>query len=200
MRKTMAEQMAEVGLGLLHFGNEVQLGGAVYTGMGKTVVVLFPEEVENHDPVEVLRLDRGEWETFLRQTDLMETEVLAKKDDGTLFKAIARKSQRQIDQVVSWSVFRRDGYRCRYCGDDRVPLTVDHLVLWEEGGPSTADNLVTACRKCNKTRGRMQYAAWIGCEYYRKVSARLPFAVREDNLALVDRLDQIQRVVHVRSR
>ena len=60
-----------------------------------------------------------------------------------LYKAVIRKCQRNIEQGVSWNVFRRDGYACRYCGNKEVPLTVDHLVLWEESGPSTEANLVS---------------------------------------------------------
>ena len=69
--------------------------------------------------------DTEDWKKVLRQTDLLETEVLALSEDGKLTKAILRKSQRQIEARISWNVFRRDGYRCRYCGrgTQRGPFT-----------------------------------------------------------------------------
>jgi 5-methylcytosine-specific restriction endonuclease McrA len=38
-------------------------------------------------------------------------------------------------------------------------------------GASVEDNLITACRKCNKTRGNMLYEDWLNSDYYKKVSA-----------------------------
>lgn len=49
------------------------------------------------------------------------------------------------------NVFRRDGFTCQYCGDQPGPavLTLDHVTPRALGGPTTWDNLVTACRRCN---------------------------------------------------
>jgi hypothetical protein len=145
------------------------------------------------DPVVVLDMDLEDWRTFIRQTDLLETEVVAPDQDGKLVKAILRKSQRQVDQGTSWVVYKRDGYRCRYCGIDGVPMTVDHLVLWEEGGPATPENLVTACRKCNKKRGNMQYGDWLQSPYYKHISKRLIIAAVEANEAVLATLPSIPR-------
>ena len=52
-------------------------------------------------------------------------------------------------------VLERDGYRCRYCGDPEYPrewLVADHVVP-APGGETSLDNLVTACRPCNKSKG-----------------------------------------------
>ena len=88
-------------------------------------------------------------------------------------KAVLRKSQRNIEQGISWQVFRRDKFTCRYCGKDDVPMTVDHIVRWENLGDSVPDNLTCACRKCNKTRGGMEYPDWLDSDYYKKVSKNL---------------------------
>lgn len=187
-------------LNLLSFGNTIQLAGAIYEGEGKAYLCYFPGE---HDPSSVpvdLEMTPEEWVTFLRQTDIMEVEVLAKAKDGTITKALLRKSQRQIDAAVSWRVFKRDGYKCRYCGRDDVPLTVDHLVRWEEQGPTIEPNLVAACKKCNRTRGDHSYPQWLEHPYYRKVSAALIEDQRRANRKLTETLDAIPRVDHVRSR
>lgn len=194
---------------LLDFGNEIQLAGAIYVGKGMNCLVVLPDEelvppehpTDTTDvPNRVLKLDREEWIEFLRQTDLQNVEVAAQGEDGTFRKAIVRKTQRQIDQNVAWRAYRRDGMRCRYCGDDKVPLTVDHLVCWEEGGPTTLGNVLSSCRVCNRVRGRTPYDRWIlEHRHYRESSKKLPFAVREDNEALIETLAAIPRVP-VRSR
>jgi hypothetical protein len=183
-------------LDLLSIGNTIQLSGAIWTGDGKTFLCLFPgEQVEM--PVDTLEMTTDEWQQFLRQTDIMEVEVLAEAPDGKMAKAIIRKSARQIAQRVSWEVYHRDDFKCRYCGQGPgIPLTVDHLVLWESGGPSTKDNLLSSCKKCNKTRGNTEYADWLGHPYYKKVSQNLPAHVLQDNLELVAELAAIPRMVH----
>lgn len=143
--------------------------------------------------LKVLDMDLDDWRAFIRQTDLLETEVVAPDQDGKLVKAILRKSQRQVDQGTSWVVYKRDGYRCRYCGIDGVPMTVDHLVLWEEGGPAIPENLVTSCRKCNKKRGNMQYGDWLESPYYKHISKRLIIAAVEANEAVTATLPSIPR-------
>lgn len=186
-------------LNLLSIGNTIQMIGAVYQGEGKTFVTIFPgEDIDN--AIHELHMSSAEWEIFIRQTDLLEVEQISKSPDGSVVKAIVRKSQRQIEQGVSWRVFKRDGYRCQYCYGDDVPLTVDHLITWESGGPSIESNLLSACRRCNRTRGDISYEAWLNHQYYRKVSQNLPPEVRAKNEALVETLSFIPRSTKVRSR
>ncbi len=186
-------------LNLRSFGNTIPMVGAIYAGEGRTFLAYFPDSTHEHNP-EPLHMNPGEWEAFLRQTDSMETEILKKAADGAVVKAIARKCERNISQVVSWKVFKRDLFSCRYCSDDDIPLTVDHLVLWEEGGPSIEANLLASCRRCNKTRGNTQYADWLKHPYYRRVSEKLSERTREANQELVATLDKIPRLVYPRSR
>ena len=68
-----------------------------------------------------------------------------------------RASSRQpIGARTRFDVLERDGFRCVYCGatPDEGRLVMDHVVPVIEGGPSTADNLVTACEPCNQGKGR----------------------------------------------
>jgi hypothetical protein len=198
-------------VGLLKFGNTIQLAGAVYAGEGLLFLAMFPEDRslikgdyrygEDMGPsLVILDMDEEDWQVFLRQTDLMEVEVLTKASDGTLAKAIVRKSARQIDQGVSWRVFKRDGYACCYCGNDSTPLTIDHLITWESMGPTTEANLLSACRKCNKTRGETEYGAWLLHPYYLEVSKKLTPARRAANEALVATLSAIPLRVNQKSR
>ena len=187
-------------------GLEIQLVGGIWEGQvnGTDVAYLcrFPE-YNPPNPLTVacnVAMDESDWKIFLKQSDLAETEVLSKTEDGKLYKAVMRKCQRQIGQQVSWNVFRRAGFRCEYCGRDDVPLTVDHLVLWENAGPSTEDNLLASCRKCNKTRGSTEYADWLKHPHYRRVSKNLTPEQRQANIDIAATLDGIERVIHIRSQ
>jgi len=187
-------------IGLLNFGNTVQLVGVIYQGSdleNETYLLYFPDETPSDHPVTV---DVEDWKELLRQTDLMETEILERAKDGKVTKAIVRKSARQIEQGVSWNVFRRDSYECRYCGKNDCPLTVDHLVTWETGGPSIEENLVSACKKCNKVRGNDSYPDWLKHSYYQKVSRNLTDVQRAENRAVLDTLDSIPLMVNRKSR
>ena len=189
----------EKDIGLLKFGNTIQLVGAIYQGEGATYLAIFPgEKIDVMEKPHILTVE--DWPAFLRQTDLLETEIIERAQDGKVTKAIVRKSARQIEQSISWAVYRRDGYACRYCGRDDVPLTVDHLVLWEEGGPSIEENLLSACKKCNRTRGNTPYAEWLAHKHYKRVSENLSPEVRSQNEALIGTLDAIPLRVSRKSR
>ena len=51
------------------------------------------------------------------------------------------------------NILRRDGHRCQYCGENDVPLTVDHVIPKSRAGEDTWENLVTACVQCNNRKG-----------------------------------------------
>lgn len=180
-------------LPILSFGHTVQMAGAVYVGDGKSYLFMFPDD-DLEGPLETVEASLDDWKELVRQTDMLDMELLVQQPDGSVRKAIYRKSERQIDQNVTWSVFRRDNYICRYCGKNDVPLTVDHLILHHEGGPSVEANLLSACRKCNKIRGDVQYADWLNHPRYRETSKGLTQQVREQNIAAAAALDKIHRV------
>lgn len=187
---------------VMDIGNEVTMVGGLWGGKGELFICLFPESNYAADDVDVrvMKMSADEWKVLIKQADLVETEALERAEDGKIYKAVVRKCQRTIDAKVSWNVFRRDGYRCRYCGRDNVPLTVDHLILWEEGGPAIEENLVAADRRCNKTRGNTQYADWLMHPYYKRVSRNLTDEQRSVNRKLVETLDAIPRFVGKRKK
>ena len=66
---------------------------------------------------------------------------------------------------VSWEeamkVFKRDRFKCQYCGLDGLNvfenwlvLTIDFVHPRAHGGSRRMDNLVTACRPCNIMKGK----------------------------------------------
>ena len=99
-----------------------------------------------------------------------------------------------------WKVFERDDYQCRYCGKTGVPLTGDHLILWEHGGPTIEENLLSACRPCNKTRGNMPYKEWLESDYYKKASKYLSPEIKQANKDLISQLSAISKMKVIRSR
>jgi hypothetical protein len=186
-------------INLYAIGNTIQLAGAIYSGDGKAYLCFLPDE-QTDLPMEPLEMDSEDWKVFLRQTDLMELEILAQAKDGSLAKAIIRKSQRAVDPIINWNCFRRDNYSCRYCGTNKAPLTVDHLVRWEEGGPSIEANMLSSCRKCNKVRGDKLYGDWLLDPYYIRVSKGLSEEVQAANKVILSTLDAIPRKMHIASR
>lgn len=175
-------------INILDIGNTITMIGAIYSGNDTLFLVPFPgtDHGELEQEPTVLSMDAGEMERFLHQTDAL---YIAGPDK----KVFLRKSQRQIDRNIQWQVFERDDFRCRYCGR-RAPLTVDHVILWEEGGPTIAGNLISACGACNRHRGSMEYTAWLDSVRYSKLSAGLSSAVRQANLAVVKQLDELRSI------
>jgi len=187
---------------LLEFGISITLSGMILSDSEKQYLLPFPEEqiddIASTD-IEILNLTLEDWKAVLRQTDLLETEVLTSDKHG-LIKATLRKSGRQIDQRISWAVYRRDNYTCRYCGRNDVPLTVDHLILWEVGGPSIEENLVSSCKSCNKARGNTEYEEWLGSEFYNRVYLNLDKETVRLNEELTQRIKLIPIRLHKISR
>jgi 5-methylcytosine-specific restriction endonuclease McrA len=51
------------------------------------------------------------------------------------------------------SILARDNHTCQYCGQTSKELTVDHIIPKRLGGPTSWENLVCCCRKCNSKKG-----------------------------------------------
>lgn len=62
-----------------------------------------------------------------------------------------RRKRIGVSPRVRFEVFKRDGFRCLYCGATPLskPLHVDHVRPVAEGGDNSPANLVTACSDCN---------------------------------------------------
>ncbi len=51
--------------------------------------------------------------------------------------------------------------RCSYCGSERGPFHLDHVVPRSRGGPDDPINLVNACRTCNLEKGKRLPSEWL---------------------------------------
>lgn len=68
--------------------------------------------------------------------------------------------------LTKGNVFKRDGNRCVYCGNDK-DLTIDHVIPRSKGGRDTWDNLATACSPCNSKKGDTVIEVPEGIKLYR---------------------------------
>ena len=61
-------------------------------------------------------------------------------------------TRKPLSKRVRFEVFKRDGFRCAYCGrhPPDVLLEVDHIIPVCEGGDDVDDNLTSACFDCNR--------------------------------------------------
>lgn len=78
--------------------------------------------------------------------------IAAMEERWEAFRLTKLRERGTIAVGLRFNVFRRDGFRCRYCGvsvDDGAILHADHVIPESKGGPTTIDNLVTACIDCN---------------------------------------------------
>ncbi len=65
------------------------------------------------------------------------------------------RPQQYIVRFSREGVHVRDRFTCQYCGDRpaRRELTLDHVVPRHRGGPTSWENIVTACSDCNLRKG-----------------------------------------------
>jgi hypothetical protein len=61
-----------------------------------------------------------------------------------------------LSKKLRFEIFKRDSFTCQYCGAQppQVVLEVDHIRPVAEGGGNEQENLITACDKCNRGKGK----------------------------------------------
>jgi 5-methylcytosine-specific restriction endonuclease McrA len=76
-----------------------------------------------------------------------------RKSEGEYRRHIDRHPNEQRRESIRQRVLERDRFSCRYCGSQPEPdrLVAEHII---NGGPTTMENLVTACRGCNTRKGK----------------------------------------------
>ncbi|MGO8813997.1 MAG: HNH endonuclease [Terriglobia bacterium] len=72
-----------------------------------------------------------------------------------------------LSREDAMKIFRRDHFKCSYCGLDGqhnfeswLILTIDHVHPHAKGGVRSMDNLVTACQPCNLLKGKRIYKSF----------------------------------------
>ena len=90
------------------------------------------------------------------------------------------QGMRWIRNEKRLAIYLRDGLACVYCAEsveDGATLTLDHLKTHFRGGSNEPANLVTACKRCNSSRGKRSVRA-----FCRSVAAYLNHGVESDEI------------------
>ena len=73
----------------------------------------------------------------------------------------------RLTREEAMKVFKRDHFKCQYCGLDGLHsyenwlvMTIDHIHPHARGGSRSMDNLVTACQPCNVLKGKREHASF----------------------------------------
>ena len=61
---------------------------------------------------------------------------------------------------VRQSAFDKYGYVCFYCGTTEGPFECDHVIPVCRGGSSRIENVVVACRACNRSKSSKLVEEW----------------------------------------
>jgi hypothetical protein len=69
---------------------------------------------------------------------------------------MAKNKRKNLSKKVRFDVFKRDGFKCAYCGraTPAVVLEVDHIEPVADGGTNEKENLITSCKDCNQGKGK----------------------------------------------
>lgn len=82
--------------------------------------------------------------------------------DREIWEAICRVERGKVSNKMRFSIYARDGYRCRNCGvsERYAKLEIDHIIPIAKGGKTTYNNLQTLCHKCNVEKGDSIYSIY----------------------------------------
>jgi len=91
-------------------------------------------------------------------------EVLTLDEENNLTSAVLTEVRPKVIRLLQYiylphrkmsltkqNIYKRDGYRCGYCGS-KDELTIDHILPKSRGGKNSWENLVTCCSKCNSKK------------------------------------------------
>jgi hypothetical protein len=69
---------------------------------------------------------------------------------GVIYMSISKK--------IRFEVFKRDGFKCQYCGQTppAITLEVDHINPVSKGGEDDINNLITSCFDCNRGKSNIE--------------------------------------------
>lgn len=150
---------------LVEIGNSISFAGTLWFDAVNVKYYILPCEQDFEDIDHIACFDFSDVESYrlLNQAWLLESTRYTDLKRKTVRTALAR-SRSDVDPVVRWKVFRRDGFVCQYCGLDQGPMTYDHFVPVCKGGSTTLENGRTACRKCNKSKGDIDGEEWLVSE------------------------------------
>lgn len=83
-------------------------------------------------------------------------------------------SIRYAPHDLRFEVLERDGYKCRHCRTEVTmqSANIDHVIPWKKGGPTTLQNLVSSCARCNRFKGNKDNIKALPIRPHRKPTHR----------------------------
>ncbi|CAI9099396.1 OLC1v1036210C1 [Oldenlandia corymbosa var. corymbosa] len=116
----------------------------------------------SYRPVNVVCWKRAICLEFMEKADVLEyyAQTVNSPSGSFYIPAVLRvphllqvvKRRRVKRNLSRKNIFWRDNFMCQYCSSGEC-LTIDHVLPITRGGEWTWENLVTACAKCNSTKG-----------------------------------------------
>lgn len=106
-----------------------------------------------------------------------------------------------IRQEKRLAIYLRDGLACVWCGakiEDGARFTLDHLKAHAHGGSNHESNLVTACERCNSSRGTRslkRFAAAVAVYLNHGITAAAILANVKSKRALPLNLTEAKRLI-----
>ena len=100
--------------------------------------------------IEYINEENSELNEVIKEKDIIENT----KEPISKIQRKQRRTTRDINTRLRFSVFKRDNFKCVCCGrspamDPQVVLHVDHILPWSKNGETILENLQTLCSKCN---------------------------------------------------
>lgn len=114
----------------------------------------------DYAPLNVCNIKRAIALVYLGKVDVLHTDHhIVHSRTGHIDSPSVVRLRQQVKRPIPElrlsrrSILARDNYTCQYCGHKGRDLTVDHVIPKRLGGPTSWDNLVCCCRKCNSKKG-----------------------------------------------
>ena len=153
----LSDEMADL---VSRIGNGLSLAGLLYQSDDGTLALFLPD-VDVDIITETLHPDQAEWTAILTASD---NPMLFKEDETGMRKPYVRKVQFALSGKVQQQIWARDNFCCQFCsvemGFNGAMLTVDHFLPLAKDGTAHPDNLITACKNCNKSKADMHPEDW----------------------------------------
>lgn len=131
--------------------------------------------VAHTDSGDFRTFDFHQWRDFSSRTvqdeqdDVVRTVALRIRIPRVILLLFFDRLPRKEVKFTRHNIFERDRNTCQYCGVvfERRDLNLDHVVPRDRGGPTTWENIVCSCIRCN-TRKANKSPAEAGMRLIRK--------------------------------
>jgi 5-methylcytosine-specific restriction endonuclease McrA len=97
------------------------------------------------------------WKMSFRSREVRD---LLERLEGKLSRAVLR-GPRGSNAHSATRLLEKWQHRCAYCGNQYVPLQVEHIVPRAHGGSDRPSNLTLACQRCNQAKGEQDIRAFL---------------------------------------